>query len=539
MDKLKLIRASRQVEGYLRKMGATRYRVVNEGGGPARVDIYDDIGGGGWFGGGVSPQDVVDQLAAIDGDVEVHLNSGGGDVFDGIAIYNALAQRPGSVTTVVDGIAASIASVIAQAGKTRQVAPGGMLMIHDALSMCIGNSSDMREVADLLDQVSDNIASIYAARSGSVSTWRDAMRKETWYTADQAVSAGLADRLAERPAKPEDVAAHDFSVFAHVPGWLKDAGARHESLSGSHTHPHPAYGSQGGDAMHSHEHSHDGEASHDHGHDGGDGAQDAVTISIHGGGHFDEAFLASLRNQVRAHAPGPTPGGDAGTTGHLTPDQVIALVRHEIRAAQGVPGSHGDHERWDPDGDGDCDACPEGDTDHDYWSESGEQLQDVPGKPVDDRSGRILGIESMPLLDKALPVHHTATTDTTWDGPAAVAAMPAEAAVLKYCHAWQDSGADADLKGSYKFPHHKTQGGPANLAACRNGLARLSGASIPDGDRGGVEAHLNAHLKDGGGSPGGDDAEDHAGGGPQDGSENDISGIGLEEIRSALRGAKA
>lgn len=111
----------------------------------------------------------------------------------------------------------------------------------------------------------------------------------------------------------------------------------------------------------------------------------------------------------------------------------------------------------------------------------------------------------------ATPIHHTATTDSSWDGPAAVAAMPNDDAVLRYCHAWQtaeaanadhksgDDDAD-DQKSSYKFPHHATKGGPANLAACRNGLARLSSANIPDGDRAGVEAHLRAHMEDAEGS---------------------------------------
>lgn len=122
-----------------------------------------------------------------------------------------------------------------------------------------------------------------------------------------------------------------------------------------------------------------------------------------------------------------------------------------------------------------------------------------------------------PVLAKAFPVHHTATTDAAWDGPAAVAAMPNDASVLAYCHAWMDSAADDgstaddpdgdadDRKSNYKFPHHAAKGGPANLAACRNGLARLSGASIPDGDRAGVQAHLEAHLRDGGGEDGTND----------------------------------
>ena len=145
----------------------------------------------------------------------------------------------------------------------------------------------------------------------------------------------------------------------------------------------------------------------------------------------------------------------------------------------------------------------------------------------------------MPLADKALPVHHTATTDKPWDGPAAVAAMPNDDTVLKYCHAWQSDAAasvphkegddDADdQKGNYKFPHHKTKGGPANLAACRNGLARLSSADIPAGDDAGVKAHMQAHLDDGGSD---DDAGNHA--------HHDVSGTDLEQIRSALKGAHA
>jgi ATP-dependent protease ClpP protease subunit len=99
------------------------------------------------------------------------------------------------------------------------------------------------------------------------------------------------------------------------------------------------------------------------------------------------------------------------------------------------------------------------------------------------------------IRNAAIGVHHTATEDSAWDGPAAVAAMPDNAATLHYCHAWEDE-AGSDIKGDYKFPHHRTKGGPANIPACENGLARLSSASIPDGDRAGVKAHLQAHIDD-------------------------------------------
>lgn len=95
----------------------------------------------------------------------------------------------------------------------------------------------------------------------------------------------------------------------------------------------------------------------------------------------------------------------------------------------------------------------------------------------------------------AIGVHHTSTVNTPWDGPAAVAAMPNTASVLHYCHAWQATSG-SDTKDDYKFPHHKTDGGPANIPGCRNGLARLAGSKIPSGDKGGVRSHLQAHLND-------------------------------------------
>ena len=399
-------RSARRIANLAQQPDAGWCRIVRNDAGPTRVDIYDEIGGH-WLFGGVSAADFAAQLAEITGDLEVHINSPGGDVFDGLAIYNSLAQRPGAVTTIVDGLAASAASFIAQAGKSRVIAPGAMMMIHDASGVCIGDAGDMRELAGLLDKVSGNLADIYGAHSGKAWGWREAMQAETWYTAQEAVDAGLADRLAARPAGPDALAAaarFDLSVYARVPARLRAAASPHGPFTGSHAHPHPANGDQGGDAAHEHEHAHDGDASHGHEH----------------------------------------------------------------------PSAR----------------------------------------------GRTLGAESMPLLlAKAIAIHHTATVDTAWDGPAAVAAMPAEYADLHYCHAWQDATADSsshtpgdgdadDKKGNFKFPHHKTKGGPANLAACRNGKARLSGADIPDGDRAGVQAHLQAHLDDGGGDDGASDHTD-------------------------------
>lgn len=297
------------------------------------IYLYDFIGE--W---GVTAQDFVNDLRSVRSSVlSLHINSEGGEIFDGLAIYEALRQHPSKVVGYVDGIAASSASFIAMACDWLVMAPRARLMVHDGHGLCIGNAADMREVADLLDDLSNNIADIYADRAGGTrSQWRSVMlgpnkaSDGTWYDAQAALSAGLVDEIA-------------------------GAGERQDSWSFT-------------------------------------GTWDA-------------------------------PSGDSG------------------------------------------------------W------------------------------LDMAMDVHHTDTVDEPWDGPAAVAAMPNDEATLKATHAWHDSSGDADMsaKSSYKFPHHKTKGGPANLAACRNGLARLDGANIPLADKAGVRRHLQAHLDDAQ-SDGGDDA---------------------------------
>lgn len=190
--------------------------------GVTRVDVYDDIGEGGWFSEGLTAKDFSAQMSGVKGALEVHINSGGGDVFDGIAIGNAIRAHKGPVTTVVDGLAASIASVIMQAGAERVVQPGAMVMIHDAFGLCVGNAAEMAKMAETLDQVSGNIAAIYADRGGrSAAEWRDAMTQETWYTADETVAAGLADRVGDGDA--ELPAGLDLAAFTTVPGRIAAA----------------------------------------------------------------------------------------------------------------------------------------------------------------------------------------------------------------------------------------------------------------------------------------------------------------------------
>ncbi|WP_051797716.1 head maturation protease, ClpP-related [Streptomyces sp. NRRL S-337] len=328
------MRSTRPVAS-LRQGRTDWYRITNLGQSAAEVVIYDEIG---YF--GVTAEDFMSELRDLDvSAITLRVNSPGGEIFDGIAIHNLLRSHRAYVTTYVDSLAASIASVIALAGDRVIMQPHSQMMIHDGSGLAIGNASDMRETADLLDRQSDNIAGIYAERAGGTpEEWRERMRAETWYTAAEAVAAGLADEVAETRQRPD----------------------------AEPDQPEPALANS-----------------------------------------WD---LSLFRYAGRSQAPDPA-----------------------------VPA------------------------------------------PVDTASS----------------VHHTATEDSSWDGPAAVAKMPNDGTVLKATHAWRDPDGDPDAKATYKFPHHREKGGAANLAACRNGLARLDSADVPDGERAGVRAHLEAHLSDG------------------------------------------
>ncbi|QDF16717.1 capsid maturation protease [Gordonia phage HannahD] len=193
--------------------------------GPVEILIYDFIDpDAAWFG-GVSARDFVTTLAQVDDnrEINVRINSPGGDVYDGIAILNALRNRKSTVTTYVDGIAASIASIIAMAGTEVVMMPNAEMMIHDPWMVAIGNAKDLQEAVDNLIRVSDNLASVYADRTGgSADEWRAAMAAETWYSAEEAVTAGLADRIETPPKsggkseKAKTTDRFDLSIFAYA-----------------------------------------------------------------------------------------------------------------------------------------------------------------------------------------------------------------------------------------------------------------------------------------------------------------------------------
>lgn len=171
----------------------------------ARVDLFDVIG---WD---VTPGEFVRDLLAIDAPIiDLHVNSPGGIVSDGLVIYNALRDHPARIEAIVDGLAASAASWIVQAAETVTMNRYSEMMIHDGLALTLGNEADHLETAAILGKMSDNIASIYAARAGgTVKSWRAAMLAETWYSAQEAVDAGLADDLVTDDAQRDGAAPSD------------------------------------------------------------------------------------------------------------------------------------------------------------------------------------------------------------------------------------------------------------------------------------------------------------------------------------------
>ena len=169
---------------------------------PAVLQIFDQIGED-WFGGsGISAKAFSDALQSVGpGPLVVEINSPGGNVWDGLAIYNMLRGRQSPVTTRVVGIAASIASIIALAGDTIEMADASLFMIHDPSGMVAGTSEDMRKMANALDQHAEILAGIYVKRTGKTSAQiRAAMSAETWFTAQEAIQFGLADKSTEQLA---------------------------------------------------------------------------------------------------------------------------------------------------------------------------------------------------------------------------------------------------------------------------------------------------------------------------------------------------
>ena len=174
---------------------STGYSMKAKGSSVAEVYIYEDIGKR--FG-GVSEKQFAVGLKALGvvSTIHVRLNSYGGDVFEGLAIYRLLADHPATVVSFIDGIAASIASVIAMAGDEIRIAEAGEIMIHEAWTVAVGPAAEMRAAADHLEATSSSIADVYAARTGQskdqIQAW---MAAETTFQSTNAVKYGFAQMV--------------------------------------------------------------------------------------------------------------------------------------------------------------------------------------------------------------------------------------------------------------------------------------------------------------------------------------------------------
>jgi ATP-dependent Clp protease, protease subunit len=180
----------------------------------AEVLLYDEIGF--W---GIQASELVPQLNALAVDeIHVRLNSPGGSVFDGVAIANALRAHKATVIVHVDGLAASIASIIAMAGDEVRMADNAFLMIHEPWNVSMGNADALRKDADILDKIGDTLVATYVHRTDAdesqVRAW---MKDETWFTAAEAVEHGFADSIV---AGVGAKASFDLSAFARVPAAL-------------------------------------------------------------------------------------------------------------------------------------------------------------------------------------------------------------------------------------------------------------------------------------------------------------------------------
>lgn len=175
------------------------------------ISILDPIGAD-MFSDGVTARRISAALRSIgEQPVTVHVNSPGGDYFEGLAIYNLLRAHPKEVTVKVLGVAASAASVIAMAGDRLEVPRAGFLMIHNTWVVAVGDRNDLRDFADTLDGFDAAMAGVYSARSGmDVKAIGKMMDKETWLGGEEAIDKGFADALlpadetTKEPADPED-----------------------------------------------------------------------------------------------------------------------------------------------------------------------------------------------------------------------------------------------------------------------------------------------------------------------------------------------
>ncbi len=181
----------------LKPTSVNGYRVVNRGKDSAEIYLYGVIGAD-WMGEGITAKQFAADLKAMGPvkNIALRINSEGGSVFDGKAMYSLLQEHPAKVTVHIDGLAASAASFIAMAGDEINVAEGGFVMIHNAYMMAVGDAREMRRSADMLDVVNNTNVDTYVARTKSDrKSIQKMMDDETWLTGAEAVKHGFADKM--------------------------------------------------------------------------------------------------------------------------------------------------------------------------------------------------------------------------------------------------------------------------------------------------------------------------------------------------------
>lgn len=188
------------------------YKIEASANDQAEILVYDVIG---WPYNDAG--DLVRYVNSLgDKDILVRLNTPGGDVFDGMAIFNSLANHKGKVTIRIEALAASMGSVLAMAGKEIQAYSNTMMMIHDPWIYTAGNQYELREMADLLEKISGNMLDVYAGRSKiGKREMKEIMKAETWYTAKEAKEKGFIDTILEtgKAAKAQ----FDLTMYTNAP----------------------------------------------------------------------------------------------------------------------------------------------------------------------------------------------------------------------------------------------------------------------------------------------------------------------------------
>lgn len=196
---------------FARSIG-TKFAAAESGNSATEIELYDEIGF--W---GVNAKSFKQKLNGA-GDIVLKINSPGGSVFDGVAIYNDLKAHKGNVRVEITGIAASIASIIAMAGDEIAIADNAMMMIHNAWTIAAGNAEELTAQAEILAKIDGQLASTYAAQKGTpgIRAIKQMMADETWMTGKEAKANGFATEIL-KPADKSAQAKFDLSVFVNAP----------------------------------------------------------------------------------------------------------------------------------------------------------------------------------------------------------------------------------------------------------------------------------------------------------------------------------